>query len=717
MPAEPALVVNVSLTGPDRDHDVVVRLFDRPFRLLRIGTAGDVREAERLVREWQPTAAAIAVTGAREARALGLYDGESAALDRVRRAVTAVPVTDGHALHDVLQEWAIRHLQAEMPGYFDNARTLVLGGGDHERTVRVLREFTDNIQYADPLLRLHVPSLGGLDPVVGLAATVGTWPVRALPDALRRDLLAPGRLVAHTLSRKAARDADVVVARYDELVGFGLEDLAGKAVITSAISDERLADLASRGVDLVLDSTPQPFDVTVSAAVLEAIMLAAVDGPLTHDDLLDMIVSAGLEPRVLQPNGPRRKSRFAFVIHPLSQKYFSQVEPLGTIGKVAPSFVMDAVEKAMAYAPPFTYSHVTGITSPTGAEAEGWLITVGGTPKELMAHSPEFTYGRLLAAAEIARKLGAQVMGLGAFTKVVGDAGVTVAKRAPLPVTTGNSYSASAALWAAHEALDRLGLAEVDADGRIRGRAMVVGATGAIGSVCARLLALASDELWLVSPESAKLLALKEQIDRDHPRASVHVAATPDAHLPDMDVVVTATSGAGKRVLDIMAVKPGCVITDVARPLDLSAEDVARRPDVLVIESGEIELPGDVRMRDIGLPPGVTYACLAETVVLALEGRYETFTVGRSIEWEKVKEIYRLGLKHGMRLAAISGVNGVITDEDIAGVRTLALQRRAAYRPADRVSAGDEPAPAAPASAAPGAARPPVRDAAASRLR
>jgi predicted amino acid dehydrogenase len=119
------------------------------------------------------------------------------------------------------------------------------------------------------------------------------------------------------------------------------------------------------------------------------------------------------------------------------------------------------------------------------------------------------------------------------------------------------------------------------------------------------------------------------------------------------------------------------VITDVARPLDLSAEDVAKRPDVLVIESGEIELPGDVHMKNIGLPHGVAYACLAETVVLALEGRFETYTVGRNIEWEKVKEIYKLGLRHGMKLAAIAGVNGVYTDEDIARIRELALERRA----------------------------------------
>ncbi len=671
-------VVNVSLTGSDRDYDEQVCFLDHQFRIVRSGTNGDVTAAEALVEKWAGDADAIAVTGIREARAAGLYDGELEAIERVKRATDVVPVTDGHALRDVLQEWAIRHVQTEMPGFFNNARTVVLGGLNHDRTTRILREFTDNLVFADPLLRLDLPAKLDSIPLMGLAAGVGLWPIRRLPRQVKAKLNAPGQRISAALARKAARDCDVVVATFDELSGFGLEDLAGKTLVTSSVSADRLAELASRGVDMVLDATPQPFGVTVNAAVLEAMMLSCVlgTGSLTNDDLLDMIVSAHLEPRVLYPNGPRRKSRFAFVIHPLSQKFFSNVEPLGTIAKVTPSLVMDVVEKAVAYAPPFVYSHVTGITSPTGAEAEGWLITVGGTPKELMAHSPEFTYARLLMAAETARKLGAQVMGLGAFTKVVGDAGVTVAKQAPLPITTGNSYSASGALWAAHEAMQQLGMTEVDARGRIRGKAMVVGATGAIGSVCARLLALSCDELWLVSPESAKLLALKHEIERDNPRAEIHAAATPAHHLKDMDLIVTATSGAGKRVLDIMDVKPGCVITDVARPLDLSPEDVAKRPDVLVIESGEIELPGEVTMKNIGLPPGVVYACMAETVVLALEGRYETYTVGRNIEWEKVKEIYQLGLKHGMKLAAISGVKGVFSTEDLARIRELALERR-----------------------------------------
>ena len=670
------VVVNITLQSGEWDFDEVVTFAGRKFRLVRIVTSRDLKEAERLVWQWSLKSDAIAVTGVREAASAGLYDGDVSAIHDLLRTTARVPVRDGAVLANVLQEWAIRHVQREYPGYFSNARTVVLEGSHHERAIAVLREFTDNIEFVDPTKRVGVPTALAVNPFTSKAAEAGVLAWRMTPDLIKARTSGPVAWMSDRLAHRAARDADVIVGSYSELIRFGIEDLSGKTVITNAVSEARLAELGRRGVDLVIDATPQPFAFMAVTAMFEA-MAAALhteDRELTTDDLLDLIQEAELTPRLLRPNGDKRKSRFAFVIHPLSQQYFKNVEPLRAITKV-PGMV-GVVEKAMAYAPPFVYSHVTGITSPTGAEAEGWRITVGGTPKEMLGHSPEFTYSRLLEAADLAKKLGAQVMGLGAFTKVVGDAGVTVAKRAPLPVTTGNSYSASGALWAAHDAMAKLGIAEPGEDGIIHGKAMVVGATGAIGSVCARLLALVTDELWLVSPETAKLLAIKHEIEQENPRAVVNVAGNPGEALGEMDLIVTATSAAGNRVLDIMKVKPGCVITDVARPLDMSAEDVAKRPDVLVIESGEVDLPGDVHMRDIGLPPGVAYACLAETVVLALEGRYETFTVGRSIEWPKVKEIYQLGLKHGMKLATISGVKGVYTDADFARVREAALAAR-----------------------------------------
>jgi predicted amino acid dehydrogenase len=251
----------------------------------------------------------------------------------------------------------------------------------------------------------------------------------------------------------------------------------------------------------------------------------------------------------------------------------------------------------------------------------------------------------------------------------------------------------------------RMGLLSRDANGKVAGKAMVVGATGAIGSVCARLLAMSFDEVHLVSPEIGKLLTLRERILADTPDAVLHLSSKAQENLRDMDLVVTATSGAGKRILDIAKVKPGCVITDIALPPDLSPAEVALRPDVLVVQSGEIRPPGDLHMREIGLPGGVVYACMAETIVLALEGRFESYTVGRNIEWEKVKEIYKLGLKHGMQLAAISGVNGPYTEEDIRRVRDLALAARGPQCAAEprRAAAGDRARPGEAAPPPPGA--------------
>jgi predicted amino acid dehydrogenase len=520
-------------------------------------------------------------------------------------------------------------------------------------------------------------SLKQLETYTSLTAPIMFRPaaVKAVETILRTPLYRLGENLVKGSLHHAVSEAHVIVASIGDLENFTAKELDGKTVITSRVTDAAMDWMRSRKVAMVVDYSPwlegRPVGVNVMEAMISAALSRTPD-QLGPDDYLDVIQSLGIEPRILYPDGYRRVNRFAFVIHPLSQQYLTKTPPLDWVANVSPPVVMNLVEKAIAYSPPFIYSKVSGIRSPNGDEVEGWLITVGGTPREIMAHGPEFTYAKLLQAAKLAKKLGAQIMGLGAFTKVVGDAGITVAKRAPLPITTGNSYSASGALWAAHDAMKKIGRVSIGPSGKAAGKAMVVGATGAIGSVCARLLAKAVDEIYLAAPEPAKLLALKESIEQETPGAIVHVAGSAERDLADMDMIVTATSGAGKRILDIMKVKPGCVITDVARPLDISAEDVAKRPDVLVIESGEIQLPGEVHMKDIGLPKGIAYACLAETIVLALEARFENFTLGRNIEWEKVREIYKLGLKHGMKLAAISGVNGVFTEEDFERVRVLA---------------------------------------------
>ena len=156
---------------------------------------------------------------------------------------------------------------------------------------------------------------------------------------------------------------------------------------------------------------------------------------------------------------------------------------------------------------------------------------------------------------------------------------------------------------------------------KLKGKTMVIGATGAVGSVCAKLLATAFNDVYMVDNHDAKLLALRESILNEIKNVNVHITTRSDKYLKDMDVIVTASSASSnEKILDIEKVKPGCVITDVNRPLNFTIKEARQRPDVLIIASGEIALPGQPEMKNIGLPPGVAYASLAEAIILALEG-------------------------------------------------------------------------------------------------
>jgi predicted amino acid dehydrogenase len=352
-------------------------------------------------------------------------------------------------------------------------------------------------------------------------------------------------------------------------------------------------------------------------------------------------------------------SRFAFVLHPLTVDYLGNHPRYRWTRRLPRQWV----EVAAAYMPGRFVGTVTGARSnASGKPVDGLIYALGATPRQMLTRPPEFTYTRLNQAIKDAADRGAKIAGLGAFTKVVGDAGVTVAKRAPIPVTTGNSLTIAATLETAKLTAKRMGWRDL-----AKGRAMIVGATGAIGSVCSRLLAAAVKDVVLVSIEPDRLSALKQKILAEVPDATVETDLTTNRWVGECDLIVTATSAFGQRVLDISQCKPGAVILDVALPPDISEEEAAVRPDVLVVESGEITLPGPAHFSfDIGLPQGVAYACLAEAALLAMEDRYECFTLGRDVPPSSVKEIYRLFRKHGLQIAPLRTYGRLLTDDLVA---------------------------------------------------
>jgi len=359
---------------------------------------------------------------------------------------------------------------------------------------------------------------------------------------------------------------------------------------------------------------------------------------------------------------------FAFIIHPIDPKRdVSRKFPL--LGRVLNEKQIDFFS---TFFPPVYISEITGITSQaTGKEIKGWFIACPYTPRRMMELPERAVYRKIIQTGRLAEKLGAQLLGLGAFTSVVGDAGITIADVLDVPVTTGDSYTVTVAVDAIREAACEMEIPLATAT------AAVVGATGTIGQVCADLLSDDVERLYLIGRSEDKLEELRDRLSV-HARAELIVSTSMDV-LKDAQLILTVTS-AIHDVIRPEHLQPGSVVCDVARPRDVSAMVAAVRDDILVIDGGMVDVPGPVDFHfNFGFPAGKAYACMAETIALALEGKFEDYTLGKHITRARVEEIDTIAKMHGFRLSGFRSFEREVTPEQIETVRRNAKRTRMAY--------------------------------------
>jgi len=367
---------------------------------------------------------------------------------------------------------------------------------------------------------------------------------------------------------------------------------------------------------------------------------------------------------------------FAFIIHPIDAKRdVSRKFPF--LGRVLSERQIDFFS---TFFPPVYISEIEGIRSEaTGKEIKGWFIACPYTPRRMMELPERTVYRKIIQTGRLAEKLGAQMLGLGAFTSVIGDAGITIANVLDVPVTTGDSYTVTVAVDALREAANVM-------DIPFRGTtAAVVGATGAIGQICAELLAEDVERLYLIGRRQNALEALRDRLQVQArmlrpglAQAELVISTTMDV-LADAQLILTVTSS----IDDIIRpehLQPGSVVCDVARPRDVSAMVAAARDDILVIDGGMVDVPGIVNFRfDFGLPSGKAYACMAETIALTLEGRFEDYTLGKHLTRERVEEIDAMARKHGFRLSGFRSFEREVTEQQIETVRRNAKNARKSH--------------------------------------
>ncbi|ATW27070.1 saccharopine dehydrogenase NADP-binding domain-containing protein [Candidatus Formimonas warabiya] len=352
-------------------------------------------------------------------------------------------------------------------------------------------------------------------------------------------------------------------------------------------------------------------------------------------------------------------NEFAFMIHPLD---LSDVYRKFPFTKKLPQKL---VERVMCFSPPLYVSHVTGIESKY-KKTEGYLVACPLTARKMVELPEKYVLSKIIQTGKYAEKLGVKILGLGAMTSVVGDAGITVAKNLSIPVTTGNSYTVFTALEGMKRAAELVGI------NWSKSEILIIGATGSIGSICARILARDCKFLTLAARDESKLEKLAQRIYYENGIA-VRTSTEVKNVLRQADIVL-AVSSAVTDVINPQYLKTGAVVCDVARPRSVSQTVARTRDDVLVIEGGLIELPGDVNFNfNFGYPPRLALACMAETILLALENKWENYTLGRDLTIEQVENMGKIAQRHGFRLAGLRSFERPVKEENILRIRSLRM--------------------------------------------
>ena len=312
---------------------------------------------------------------------------------------------------------------------------------------------------------------------------------------------------------------------------------------------------------------------------------------------------------------------FAFIVSPITIKQLKGFWSILRIKNLAP----------------FKVLHIKRIKSIQGKEIQGYLIICPGPLDE------DFILDKIFAAGHLAEKLGVRILGLGDFVAAVADKEYKrLTKSLKMPVTSGNALVA----WSVFEAIYRLTRARNIA--LKKSTLAIIGATSSVGNLCTRKLSEYISKIIITSKDKDKLEQLKETTLHLN---SIELIMEEDAYkaVQDADIVIN-TDNLQEKLFDIGKLKPNSIFCDVSLRYNISDKSKLRQ-DITFIQAGLIKLPYPDRLGiKNGLPKGITYASLAETMLLVFEEKFVDYSLGENVNLDKLEEIADIAVQHGFEV-------------------------------------------------------------------
>ena len=299
------------------------------------------------------------------------------------------------------------------------------------------------------------------------------------------------------------------------------------------------------------------------------------------------------------------------------------------------------------------------------SSAIGQLYEIPMSALEVL-NDPDQTLMYMEEATATAISEGAQLIGLGSLTAIVGNHGEYLAEKSSIPITTGNSLTLYAALENMKRIINELGIADQSL------KLTVVGIPGSIASAIALYLSKKDYTLAV----AARKPSVRSQRLANEWNAVVHYNLA--QAVENADIVITATSSGG--CIDPSWLKPGAVVLDVGVPSDVLAENQPRS-DILILSAGYSRVPKSTprTSRIIRFFQGIIPSCLAETITLALDRKLTNYSIGRELIQDRIQEIGVSAIRHGFDLAPLLSQGLEIDDSRLIHIRKIIARKIASH--------------------------------------
>ncbi|MGA2879013.1 MAG: hypothetical protein ABSG13_08700 [Bryobacteraceae bacterium] len=321
----------------------------------------------------------------------------------------------------------------------------------------------------------------------------------------------------------------------------------------------------------------------------------------------------------------------------------------------------DEIKDILPWIPPRPVCHVH-VESIGGAKARGLYIDSFIPPDRLEASYTLDNVARVRAAAACAIKAGVKIVSLGGFSSILMEGNFDYFREKQDTVfTTGNTLTVAFIVQGIQK------MCALTGRNIRRSTLLIVGATGDVGSGCARCLAPIVRRVLLSARNLERLHRLAAELKADG--VQVEIATDLEQFSVEPDLVICAASLASPSLL-LGRIAPGAIVCDAGYPKNLSPS--AQTPGVKIFFGGLGQIAGGLRFTPDfhGILnrhpfPDMVHGCLLEGMALALERRLEPFSQGRGfITQERVAEIETIAARHGIYLAPLYNADGPLEETD-----------------------------------------------------